>query len=194
MRRPPGAQRGLWSTAGHNAIPSGLCDDWHMGTSVLIVDDHEAFRRFARALLQAEGFDVVGEAEDAASAVETAARLRPQLVLLDIQLPDEDGFAVAGRGGVVGDDRIGLSQKRVHRLGGAARHELRKRVDELRPLHVHLGRKAPREDSLDDDVRNGRQRGRERAPLLEDDLQLVVAGVPAAVQGERAHAARMADG
>src|SRR5689334_23330505 len=102
MRRPPGAQRGLWSTAGHNAIPSGLCDDWHMGTTVLIVDDHEAFRRFARALLQAEGFDVVGEAEDAASAVETAARLRPQLVLLDIQLPDEDGFAVAGRGGVVG--------------------------------------------------------------------------------------------
>jgi DNA-binding NarL/FixJ family response regulator len=39
-----------------------------MGTSVLIVDDHGPFRRFARALLQAEGFDVVGEAEDAASA------------------------------------------------------------------------------------------------------------------------------
>jgi DNA-binding NarL/FixJ family response regulator len=68
-----------------------------MGTTVLIVDDHEAFRRFARALLQVEGFDVVGEAEDAASALEAAARLRPQLVLLDIQLPDEDGFAVAGR-------------------------------------------------------------------------------------------------
>jgi DNA-binding NarL/FixJ family response regulator len=66
-------------------------------TSVLIVDDHPTFRATARALLTAEGFDVVGEAEDGRSALEEARRLRPQLVLLDVQLPDIDGFAVASR-------------------------------------------------------------------------------------------------
>jgi DNA-binding NarL/FixJ family response regulator len=68
-----------------------------MVRSVLIVDDHGAFRAFARALLQAEGFDVVGEAEDGASALEAAARLRPAVVLLDVQLPDLDGFEIAER-------------------------------------------------------------------------------------------------
>jgi DNA-binding NarL/FixJ family response regulator len=63
--------------------------------TVLIVDDHAAFRASARALLQAEGFDVVGEAADGAGAVEAVAVLRPQIVLLDIQLPDLDGLAVA---------------------------------------------------------------------------------------------------
>jgi DNA-binding NarL/FixJ family response regulator len=65
--------------------------------TVLIVDDHAAFRASARALLEAEGFDVVGEAADAAGAVEAVAALRPQIVLLDIQLPDLDGLAVAER-------------------------------------------------------------------------------------------------
>jgi DNA-binding NarL/FixJ family response regulator len=63
--------------------------------TVLIVDDHAAFRSSARALLQAEGFDVVGEAADGAGAVEAVAVLRPEIVLLDIQLPDLDGIAVA---------------------------------------------------------------------------------------------------
>jgi DNA-binding NarL/FixJ family response regulator len=63
--------------------------------TVLIVDDHGGFRRSARALLAAEGFDVVAEAADAAAAVEAVERHRPALVLLDIQLPDRDGFAVA---------------------------------------------------------------------------------------------------
>jgi DNA-binding NarL/FixJ family response regulator len=62
---------------------------------VLIVDDHAAFRSSARALLQAEGFDVVGEAADGASALRAVTRLRPEIVLLDIQLPDLDGMAVA---------------------------------------------------------------------------------------------------
>jgi DNA-binding NarL/FixJ family response regulator len=66
-----------------------------VGSTVLIVDDHEAFRASARALLQAEGFDVVGEAADGAEAVEAVAALRPEIVLLDIQLPDLDGLAVA---------------------------------------------------------------------------------------------------
>ena len=62
--------------------------------SVLIVDDH---RRFPppRALLESEGFDVLGEAADGDGALREAATLRPELVLLDIQLPDHDGFAIA---------------------------------------------------------------------------------------------------
>ena len=64
---------------------------------VLIVDDHATFRATARQLLEAEGFEVVGEAADGASALEAAARLRPEIVLLDVQLPDMDGFEVAKR-------------------------------------------------------------------------------------------------
>jgi DNA-binding NarL/FixJ family response regulator len=71
-----------------------LCHDELM-TTVLIVDDHSAFRKSARHLLEAEGFVVVGEAEDGRSALEQVAKLAPDLVLLDIQLPDIDGFAVA---------------------------------------------------------------------------------------------------
>jgi len=65
--------------------------------TVLIVDDHPSFRANARALLEAEGFEVVGEAEDGASALRAAAELIPDLVLLDVQLPDLDGFEVASR-------------------------------------------------------------------------------------------------
>jgi DNA-binding NarL/FixJ family response regulator len=64
---------------------------------ILVVDDHAGFRNCARALLTAEGFDVVGEAEDGASALALAAELEPELVLLDVQLPDIDGFEVASR-------------------------------------------------------------------------------------------------
>jgi DNA-binding NarL/FixJ family response regulator len=66
-----------------------------MPPTVLIVDDHPTFRLTARALLEAEGFEVVGDAEDGASAIETARRLKPDVVLLDVQLPDIDGFEVA---------------------------------------------------------------------------------------------------
>jgi CheY-like chemotaxis protein len=63
--------------------------------TVVIVDDHVAFRASARELLDAEGFDVIGEAADGAEAVEAVAALRPDVVLLDIQLPGVDGLAVA---------------------------------------------------------------------------------------------------
>ena len=63
-------------------------------TTVLIVDDHPSFRASARALLEAEGFEVIGEAEDGASAYASIKRLHPDVVLLDVQLPDMDGFAV----------------------------------------------------------------------------------------------------
>jgi DNA-binding NarL/FixJ family response regulator len=74
-----------------------------MAVSVLIVDDHHAFRSFARTLLSAEGFVVVGEAEDGASALEETRRLRPDVVLLDVQLPDMNGFLVAERIAEVAD-------------------------------------------------------------------------------------------
>ena len=64
---------------------------------VLIVDDHPSFRATARALLQAEGYDVVGEAETGVSALKQANELEPDVVLLDVQLPDFDGFEVAAR-------------------------------------------------------------------------------------------------
>jgi DNA-binding NarL/FixJ family response regulator len=64
---------------------------------VIVVDDHPGFRRSAKALLAAEGFEVVGEADDGASALAAAAALAPEVVVLDVQLPDLDGFEVARR-------------------------------------------------------------------------------------------------
>ena len=66
-------------------------------TTVLIVDDHPSFRANARALLEAEGFEVLGEAEDGEAAISEAGKLRPDVVLLDVHLPDIDGFEVAAR-------------------------------------------------------------------------------------------------
>ena len=66
-----------------------------MSTTVLIVDDHPSFRASARAIFEADGFEVIGEAADGASAIEHVHRLGPDVVLLDVQLPDTDGFAVA---------------------------------------------------------------------------------------------------
>ena len=63
-----------------------------MPRTVVIVDDHARFRRSARKLLELEGFDVVGEAVDGASALAEVERLRPDLVLLDVQLPDASGL------------------------------------------------------------------------------------------------------
>lgn len=68
-----------------------------MAPRIVIVDDHASFRVSARALLEAEGFDVVGEAVDGAAALDAVARLRPDAVLLDVQLPDLDGFELAAR-------------------------------------------------------------------------------------------------
>ena len=61
---------------------------------MLIVDDDPDFRRWARTWLDAEGYDIVGEAGDGRSALAEVRRLRPEVVLLDIQLPDLDGFEV----------------------------------------------------------------------------------------------------
>lgn len=64
---------------------------------VLIVDDHEGFRASARRLLEAEGFEVVAEAASGADALRAAETWRPELVLLDVHLPDMQGFDVAER-------------------------------------------------------------------------------------------------
>ncbi len=73
-----------------------------MRDRLLIVDDHASFRQSARLLLEAEGYDVIGEAEDGRSALSAAEDLQPDVVLLDVFLPDVDGFEVAseltGRG------------------------------------------------------------------------------------------------
>lgn len=79
----------------HNVCGPDFCDNGAMQLTLLIVDDHEEFRAAARALLQAEGFDVVGEAADATAALAAVRVLRPRIVLLDIQLPGRDGLEVA---------------------------------------------------------------------------------------------------
>jgi DNA-binding NarL/FixJ family response regulator len=80
-----------------NRIRWALERDDTVAVTVLIVDDHPSFRASARCLLEAEGYEVVGEAEDGESAVAAVGELHPDLVLLDVQLPDIDGFAVAAR-------------------------------------------------------------------------------------------------
>ncbi len=90
-------------------------------TTVLIVDDHDGFRTVARRLLEDCGYQVVGEARDGATALATARRLRPGAVLLDIQLPDMDGFDVAAQ----------LTGARVVMISGRDRATYRARLDAL---------------------------------------------------------------
>jgi DNA-binding NarL/FixJ family response regulator len=73
------------------------CHHCPVSTGLLLVDDHAGYRAVARALLAGQGMTVIGEAENGPSAVEATQRLHPDVVLLDIHLPGEDGFAVAER-------------------------------------------------------------------------------------------------
>ena len=82
------------SAASRTRTGSDCCDHPAM-CSVLIVDDHSSFRDSARAFLEGEGFVVVGEAVDGASALAAVPETNPDVVLLDVQLPDLSGFAVA---------------------------------------------------------------------------------------------------
>ena len=72
-----------------------MCDDSRVTLTVLIVDDHSTFRSSARRMLEGEGFDVVGEAADGASALDAVRATEPDVVLLDIALPDVSGYDVA---------------------------------------------------------------------------------------------------
>lgn len=82
------------------------CEDGTVRRTVLIVDDHAGFRSMARALLESGGFEVVGEAADGATALALASALRPELVLLDVQLPDIDGFGVTDQLTRTGDGPV----------------------------------------------------------------------------------------
>ena len=73
-----------------------MCVDNHrVSPTILIVDDHLAFRSAVRAVLEADGYEVVGEAGDGRAGLSAALALKPDIVLLDVRLPDMDGFAVA---------------------------------------------------------------------------------------------------
>jgi DNA-binding NarL/FixJ family response regulator len=81
--------------------------------TVLIVDDHAGFRACARRLLEAEGFEVVGEVADATTAIAAVPQMRPDVVLLDVQLPDLNGVQAAGRiAALEGDSAIVLTSSR----------------------------------------------------------------------------------
>ena len=101
-------------------------DDSHVSVRVLIVDDHAAFRASARTLLELDGFDVVGEAVDGASALELARQLDPELVLLDVALPDTTGFDVA--------ERLGGRRTKVILTSSRAQNDLGRRVRECGAL------------------------------------------------------------
>ena len=87
-----------------------------MATRFLIVDDHADFRRLARLILTDSGYDVVGEAEDIASARAAALELRPDAVLLDVRLPDGDGIEIADE--LARDAEVVLTSTRAARHYG----------------------------------------------------------------------------
>jgi CheY-like chemotaxis protein len=87
--RPVHKSAGSRTTRNHR-----FCHDLTVPKTVLIVDDHPSFRGSARAILEAEGFLVVGEAANGDSAIAATRSLHPDVVLLDVQLPDRSGFDV----------------------------------------------------------------------------------------------------
>ncbi|HYI17401.1 MAG TPA: response regulator [Solirubrobacteraceae bacterium] len=93
-----------------------------MARTVLIVDDHAAFRARARRALELDGYEVVGEAADGAGGIAEAARLHPSVVLLDVGLPDASGFDVAARIAGAGTDVVLTSTREYDALeaGSAA--------------------------------------------------------------------------
>jgi two-component system, chemotaxis family, chemotaxis protein CheY len=90
-----------------------------MGTTLVIVDDDAGFRRAARELLEAGGFRVVGEAADVLHAASVVAGTAPEAVLVDVQLPDGEGFTVAEQVGAISDVPVVLVSGRDRRDYGA---------------------------------------------------------------------------
>ena len=133
----------------------GVCDDSVEMPTVLIVDDHPSFRSSARAVLEADGFDVIGEAEDGTSALTLLRKLRPDVVLLDVQLPDMTGFDICEECGDLDadghrarlqprrrrlrrPDRV-VGRPRVHRQGGSLRRGGRGAARVSRRPQIALG-------------------------------------------------------
>lgn len=78
-------------------IGARIDDNRAMKRTVLIVDDHAGFRASARRVLESEGYSVIAEAADGTSGVTAAALSNPDVALVDVQLPDFDGFEVTKR-------------------------------------------------------------------------------------------------
>jgi DNA-binding NarL/FixJ family response regulator len=74
--------------------------------TVVLVDDHAGFRSQAAELLEAAGYTVVGSCSDGRSALAAISALRPDVVLLDVQLPDMDGFRLMAHVAALGEDPI----------------------------------------------------------------------------------------
>jgi len=91
-----------------------------MALRILLVDDNSEFRRHARRLLELDGLEIVGEATDAASALKSARRLRPDVVLLDVGLPDTSGLQIVDQlcpPGSPGPAIVLISTHTAHDLG-----------------------------------------------------------------------------
>jgi CheY-like chemotaxis protein len=99
------------SVATRTAPGIHLCDHPSVA-SILIVDDDQRFRGIARKLLESEGFHVVGEADDGEAALAAVRELEPDVVLLDVHLPDIDGFEVAERLATKGGPAVVLTSTR----------------------------------------------------------------------------------
>ncbi|MET0976429.1 MAG: response regulator transcription factor [Leifsonia sp.] len=83
-----------------------------MKSRVVIVDDHDVFRDRVRRLLEADGFEVVGDADSATSGVALVEAEHPDLVLLDVMLPDAMGFDVVRSLRALGSFAIVLTSSR----------------------------------------------------------------------------------
>lgn len=92
-----GAITGLRLSAGTDERAPHSCNAVPVSETVVIVDDNDEFRSRTRALLDSDGYRVIGDAADGSSGLEAVRALRPDVALLDVQLPDTTGFAVAER-------------------------------------------------------------------------------------------------
>ena len=104
---PSSRPRSRWAASALTGKPDTQCrachtpdrrfngDHWRIAISILVVDDDPTFRRLARLLLAAHGLDVVAEADSVSDALSTAQRVKPTAALVDVELPDGDGFALA---------------------------------------------------------------------------------------------------
>lgn len=123
-------------------------DDRAVAVTAVIVDDHAGFRTMARRMLENEGYSVVAEAADGASALDAVAALQPRLVLLDIQLPDLDGFTVARRLAEAGGDEVVVltstrsAEDYGSRLAASAAHGFISKADLSGPALARVLRRA----------------------------------------------------
>src|SRR6266545_7038968 len=99
-----------------------MCDDLRVALTVLVIDDHPIFRASVGRLLEVDGFRVVGEAANGQSGLRLARELEPDLVLLDVGLPDVSGFEVA--------ERLVGTRTRVVLISSRAQRDLGRRVHE----------------------------------------------------------------